>query len=82
MSREYDATAVPDVQVTVHWCPADAAHRLHVLAGARRGPGWYVFVIRGCLGRVVGPFENEAIAQYARQGFTAPSGLPITQRRE
>jgi hypothetical protein len=52
-------------RAVVHWCPADYAHWLHVIAGARRGPGWYVFVQNGCRGRVAGPFESEASAYYA-----------------
>jgi hypothetical protein len=49
---------------TVHWCPADYTHRLHVICGARGGPGWYVFVQNGCLGRIDGPFESEEAAAY------------------
>lgn len=65
MSRDYDATARPEIQATVHWCPANASHRLHVVVGARRGPGWYVFIVKGCRGNVLGPFENEQSATYA-----------------
>jgi hypothetical protein len=49
-------------RATVHWCPANESHRLHVICGARRGPGWYVFLLDGCLGRIVGVFESEEAA--------------------
>ena len=66
MSREYvEGVPFATIQATVHWCPADASHRSHVIVGARRGPGWYVFVVKGCRGRVVGPFANEEAARYA-----------------
>lgn len=60
-------------QVTVHWCPADTTHCLHVMIGARGGPGWYVFVIRGCLGRVLGPFESEGAARYMAKAMQRPT---------
>jgi hypothetical protein len=55
-------------RATVHWCPADETHRLHVIAGVRRGPGWYVFTQNGCVGRIAGPFESErSAAEYAEE---------------
>jgi len=61
-----DSPFVVGFRATVHWCPADYAHRLHVLVGVRGGPGWYVFTKNGCLGSVAGPFESEpAAAEYA-----------------
>jgi hypothetical protein len=53
-------------RATVHWCPADETHRLHVICGARHGPGWYLFVQNGCVGRIDGPFPSETMAaEYA-----------------
>ena len=77
MSREYDVAAGSQIQATVHWCPADASHRIHVVVGARRGPGWYVFVVEGCRGRVVGPLQSEAAAESVARAAT----LKVTGQR-
>ena len=48
-----------------------------MIVGARRGPGWYVFVVRGCLGRVIGPFGSEQAAAYAAQVTEHVSAAPV-----
>jgi hypothetical protein len=55
-----------EFRATVRWRPADETHHLDVIAGARRGPGWYVFTQSGCVGRIVGPLAKESDAERYR----------------
>ena len=74
--RDYiDGAPRGGIHATVHWCPANSTHRLHVVVGARRGPGWYVLMQRGCLGRVAGPFRDRSEAQRHADAVQQPAGV-------
>jgi hypothetical protein len=61
-------------RATVHWCAPDLGHRLHMLVGMGREPGWFVLTQSGCIGDVHGPFDTEAKAQAVADEWLAAAG--------